>query len=264
MAVKESGLRLAPPTRAPSISSWPRGAGGIVGLDAAAVEDAHLRGDVGAEQLGDFSADDLVRVGGHLGRGGFAGADGPDGLIGNDDGRGHFGGDAGERSGDLGLENLFGFAGFALGEDFADADDGNQAVLERGVELLVDDFVGLGEVLAALGVADERMRAADGLELADGGFAGVGAFFGKVDVLRADGDVRSLGGFNDGGQQDGRGEQGDLVAGVAGNQGQEGIDKSLGFGGRFVHLPISGNECFTGHFSGLLGLILADGPGGAG
>ena len=62
-------------------------------------------------------------------------------------------------------------------------------MLERGVQLLVDDFVGLGEVLAALGVADEGVRSAHGDELADGGLAGVGAFLGKVDVLRADGDV---------------------------------------------------------------------------
>ena len=116
------------------------------------------------------------------------------------------------------------------------------------MELLVHDFVGLGEVLAALGVADEGMGSADGLELADGGFASVGAFFGEVDVLGADGDVGSLGGVDDCGQQDGRGEQGDFVAGVAGNQGQKSIDKCLGFGGRFVHLPVGGNQCFTWHF----------------
>ena len=190
----------------------------------------------------------LVRVDGHLGRGGFAGADGPDGLVGDDDGCGGFGGDAGEGAGDLRLEHLFGFAGFALGENFADADDGNDAVLERGVQLLVDDFVGLGEVLAALGVADERVGSADGDELADGGFAGVGAFFGEVDVLAADGDVRALGGFNHRGQQDGRWEEGDLVAGVAGDERQKCIDKGLGFGRRLVHLPIGGDQSFTHDF----------------
>ena len=108
-----------------------------------------------------------MRVGGHLGRGGFAGADGPDWLISDDNGRGGFRGDAGEGTGDLGLENGLGLAGFALGEDFANADDRNNVVLERGVELLVDDFVGLGKVLAALGVADEGVGCADGEELAD-------------------------------------------------------------------------------------------------
>ena len=87
-----------------------------------------------------------------------------------------------ECAGDLGLEHVGRLAGFALGEHFAHADDGNDAVLERGVQLLVDDLVGLGEVLAALGVADQGMRSADGNELARG-FASVGAFFGEVDVL---------------------------------------------------------------------------------
>ena len=94
-------MRLAPPTSAPSISSWPHEGGGIVRLDAAAVEDAHLRCDVGAEQLGNFRADDLVCFDSHLRRGGFAGADGPDGLVGDDDRLGGLRRDAGKRSGDL-------------------------------------------------------------------------------------------------------------------------------------------------------------------
>jgi hypothetical protein len=34
---------------------------------------------------------------------------------------------------------------------------------------------------------------------------------------------------------------------MAGNKGQKGIDKGLGFGGRLVHLPIGGNQGFTRH-----------------
>ena len=93
------------------------------------------------------------------------------------------------------------------------------------------------------------MRTAHGLELTHRGLAGVRAFLGKVDVLRADGHVRALGGCNHRGQQHGRGKQGNLVAGVADNKGQKGIDEGLGFGGRLVHLPIGGNQCFAGHFS---------------
>ncbi len=101
------------------------------------------------------------------------------------------------------------------------------------------------EVLAALGVADERVGSADGDELADRGFAGVGAFFGEVDVLRADGDVRALGGFDHGGQQNRRWEEGDLVARVAGDEGQKCVDKRLGFGRRLVHLPVGSNQFLT-------------------
>jgi len=76
-------------------------------------------------------------------------------------------------------------------------------MLSAVCSFLFDDFVGLGKVLAALGVADERVRSAYGEELADGGFAGVGAFLGKVDILRADQDVGALGGGNHGGQENG-------------------------------------------------------------
>ena len=62
----------------------------------------------------------------------------------------------------LAAENVFGQAGLALLQNFADADDGNQAGVERGQQLAIDRVVGLAEVLAALGVADDDVRAAGG------------------------------------------------------------------------------------------------------
>ncbi len=126
-----------------------------------------LRRDVGAEQLGNFGANDLVRIDCHLGSGGFAGANGPDGFVGDDDRCGGLGVMPAKAPVTCVLSTCFGLAGFALGQNFADADDGNDAVLERGVQLLVDDLIGLGKVLAALGVADERVGSTDGDELAD-------------------------------------------------------------------------------------------------
>ena len=46
--------------------------------------------------------------------------------------------DAFEGDGDLELEDLFGQVGLALGEVLADADDGDEAVGEGGLELEVD------------------------------------------------------------------------------------------------------------------------------
>ena len=76
--------------------------------------------------------------------------------------------------------------GFALGELLADADDGDEAVGERGLELEVDALVGLVEVLAAFAVADEDVGDAEGLEHERRGLAGVGALVEPVHVLRAD------------------------------------------------------------------------------
>ncbi len=58
--------------------------------------------------------------------------------------------DAFERDGGLALEDFCGLVGLALGELLADADDGDEAMRERGLELEVDALVGLVEVLAAL------------------------------------------------------------------------------------------------------------------
>ena len=118
----------------------------------------------GREGLGDLGADDLVGFFGDLGGGGAAGADGPDGLVGEDDGSGDGGVDAFEGDGGLEFEDVGGEVGFALFEFFADADDGDERVGEGGFELEVDGGVGLVEVLAALGVADEDVGGSDGGE----------------------------------------------------------------------------------------------------
>ena len=96
--------------------------------------------------------------------------------------------DAFEGDGDLEIEDVCGEVGFALFEVLADADDGREAVGEGGLELEVDGGVGLVEVLAALGVADEDVGGADGGEHGGRGLAGVGAFVEPVHGLRADED----------------------------------------------------------------------------
>jgi len=88
---------------------------GVLGLDAAAVEDAGGFGQVGVEDVGQFCADDHVGFDGHLWSGGFAGSDGPDRLVGDDQGVGCGGRYAGERALELGEQDLGGLAGFAFG-----------------------------------------------------------------------------------------------------------------------------------------------------
>ena len=97
--------------------------------------------------------------------------------------------DAGEGAAKLRAEHGGGVVGFALGEDFSDADDGNDAMLEGSVEFLINDMVGFVEVLATFGVTDEGMGCADGFEHVRGGFAGEGAFLGVVHILQASEDV---------------------------------------------------------------------------
>ncbi len=120
------------------------------------------RGDIRAQQLGHFRANDLVRIDCNLRRGGLAGADGPHRLIRNDDGRGGFGRDCPQSAPRSASSNLRSLACFALCKHFANANNWNNAVLQRGMQLLVDDLVGLGKILPPLRVADQRMRSAHG------------------------------------------------------------------------------------------------------
>src|SRR5205085_11438615 len=71
----------------------------------------------------------------------------------------------------------------------ADAGDHEQAGLERGQRPPRHRLVALAEVLAALGVADDRAVDAELEQHSGGDLAGVGALVRPVDVLRGDRDL---------------------------------------------------------------------------
>jgi hypothetical protein len=95
---------------------------------------------------------DFLRL---LRRGDLAGADGPDGLVGDDNARGHFLAHALECALKLGLHDLERRTRFALREGLADAEDRLQLGLERSHHLLVDECVVLAEVGSPLAVAED-------------------------------------------------------------------------------------------------------------
>ena len=99
--------------------------------------------------------DERVRLLRLLGRRGLAGADRPDGLVGD-----HEAGSspaANASASTWRLSTSLGLARLALGlERLADARDHAEARVERGARAPRDRLVGLAEVLAALGVADDR------------------------------------------------------------------------------------------------------------
>ena len=156
--------------------------------------------------------------------------------------RGGVGGvDAFERDGGLELEDVGGEVGLALVEVLADADDGDEFVGECGLELEVDGGVGLVEVLAALGVADENVRGADGGELRGRGLAGVGAGFEPVHGLGSDVDGGVARGVDGGGERGHRWAENDLGMAMMGDKGEEGVDEGDGLGGGLEHLPVGGD-----------------------
>ena len=214
----------------------------VVGFDGAAVKDADGFGELGVEGFCDLRADDFVGLVGDLGGGSAAGADGPYGLVGEDDGRGVGGVDAFEGDGGLEFEHVAGEPGFALFEFFADADDGDEGMMKSGFELEVDGGVSLGEVLAALGVSDEDVSGSDGGEHDGRGLAGEGPLAFPVHVLGADEDGFAAGGVDERGERGhGRAED-DLGGGVFLDEGEEAGEEGGGLGGGFVHLPVGGYE----------------------
>ena len=184
----------------------------VFGVHGAAVLNAHPA-DVLAriDLLHAFSdvADGLVGlcVGGRLSR-----ADGPDGLVGDDD-LGEIL-HAHEVGRDLFIEHLLGHAEFPFVEALPDADDGGEAGGEGCERALIHGFVGLSEVLAAFAVADDDVLHAVFLEHLRGDLARVGAALGIVHVLRAELDLGAVDGLLDGGDVDGGDAYDDVALGL--------------------------------------------------
>jgi hypothetical protein len=113
------------------------------------------------------------------------------------------------------------------------------------VDLLVDGDVGLAEVLAALGVADDDILYAQVLEHVGGHLAGVGPAGLVVQVLRAHGHPHVLEGLQGGGDVHEGDAHHHLAPLGAGQDGLELLGKLLGVAGSFVHLPVAGNNGLT-------------------
>ena len=92
---------------------------------------------------------------------------------------------------DLAPENLLGLPRLALALQLAHAGDDEQARLERRRRPAARDLVRLAEVLAPLGVADDRRVDPELAQHRRGDLAGEGALALPVHVLRADGHLAS-------------------------------------------------------------------------
>jgi len=214
----------------------------VVGFDGTAVEDACSFCGALATATGELIADDAMGFGGDFGCGGGPGADGPDGFVGDDEAACFGRGDIVQSRAKLAADDLFGATVFTLSEGFTDVNDGREAMDDGGLENEVDAVVGLAEVEALLGVAEEYVTAADGHQHGGRDLAGVGTFVEPVHVLRAGADVVVVGGDDGGGERgEGREDQ-NLVAFMAGDERKKIFDEAYGFDWGFVHLPVAGDD----------------------
>src|SRR2546425_9354037 len=222
----------------------------ISGFHAAAIEDADAPGRRVGREADELAADGVVHFL-RLPRGrGAARADRPDRLVG-DHAPGDLGGrGAGEGARHLPLDDRGGRVGVPLGERLADADGRRELGGEDGVQAAVHRLVGLAEVLAALGVPDDDVRAPRLAQHRRRDLAGVGALRLPVDVLRPETDLRAGNCLGDGLEgREGRGDR-HLAAGYAADRLGERSRERHGLASRPVHLPVAGDQRCAIHVSG--------------
>mmetsp|Transcript_88654 Transcript_88654/g.173387 ORF Transcript_88654/g.173387 Transcript_88654/m.173387 type:complete len:290 (+) Transcript_88654:120-989(+) len=156
----------------------------------AAILDAHLLRHLGGDLLLQEGADGRVRLLRLVRRGHLAGADGPDGLVGDDDVVPVL--DLRDHSGQLPLVHLVRLPRLALLQQLADAEDHLHALLLADLHLLRRDLVGVAVLRAALGVADERPTDAEVGEVLRAPLPGESAEARGRDVLGGHGHAQAL------------------------------------------------------------------------
>ena len=164
----------------------------VLAVDAAAVQDTDLVGDLLADVAAEPLADSVVDLLGLLDGGDLAGADGPDGLVGINNLLPVGARDPLGQRAQLVLNDGDGLAGLALLERLAAAPDDAHAAVDGKLGLAGDQVVRLAQQGAALRVAQDGPVDVDILELRDADLAREGAVGLVVDVLGRDGDAGLL------------------------------------------------------------------------
>ena len=134
---------------------------GVVRLDAAAVLNPHRRRKLRIVTLGKHLAKIMMHFLGLLGRGDPAGADRPNRLVGDHQPADLLRRNAGQRAVELPADHFVRAAGFAIGQQLADANDRRQPGGQCGQQLLVHLGIGFLEQLPPLAVAENDEPAAE-------------------------------------------------------------------------------------------------------
>ena len=152
--------------------------------DTATVDDSGVVRSGLADLLGEVLADGGVNLLGLLSAGDLAGADGPDGLVGNDDLAPVLDllGDSAELVGN----DVDGLVGLSLLEGLANAENNTESVVESGLGLGGNEVVGLLEDDTTLGVTGQSPGDVGLLELAGRDLTGEGTVGLVEDVLSSD------------------------------------------------------------------------------
>ena len=214
---------------------------GVAAVDAATVEQGNIAGGGGKKAAQGFEDGPAHDLGGGLGRGGLAGPDGPDRLVGDYQAGGVA--DSLQSRPDLAADDVRRPTLFSLLQGLANAHDGLQSGCLGRLDLVIDRFIGLAEHLAALRVTQYNV-VAEALKHARRYFAGESAGFLEVHILGANFDCGARNGVSDCGQRDKRRAKHQVHTFYSGHSGPVPNSSSQGSGLRNggVHLPVSSDD----------------------
>lgn len=156
---------------------------GVLAVDRASVDDADVVGGILGDLLGNVGTDSGVDLLGIVRSGGKAGADGPDGLVGNHNLVPVLGVKLGNNGVDLRLDNVNGLVGVALLEGLTNAENDRDTARDSKLGLLGNELVVLLDNSAALRVADDNPSGTNVLDLVNRNLTGVGARALDIGVL---------------------------------------------------------------------------------
>ena len=216
---------------------------GVVRFDAAAVENTGAFGKRRIITSGEPFAKVFVRGFGLFRGSGYAGTDGPDGFVGDDDtGCGVFI-DLVEGALHLPVEDFFGEACGAFVEEFSDAEYGYEPAGVGVGEFSIEEVVCFAEERAAFAVTDEHILAAAVFEHVCGDFACEGALWFGIEVLGAEFECGAGDFVGDGEEVGERGADEDFDTGLFGrDSGGKFAGEINGGLAEGVHLPVSGDQ----------------------
>mmetsp|Transcript_104148 Transcript_104148/g.299743 ORF Transcript_104148/g.299743 Transcript_104148/m.299743 type:complete len:290 (+) Transcript_104148:121-990(+) len=212
----------------------------------AAILDAHLLRHLGGNLLLQEGADGRVRLLRLVRRSHLARADGPDGLVGDDDVVPIL--DLRDDGGELALVHLVCLPRLALLQHLADAQDDLDALLLADLDLLRRDLVGVAVLGAALGVADERPPDAEVGEVLRAPFPGEGTEACGRDILGGHGHAEGLDALLDHGDMQGGGADEDVDLVLVERRPLPSLDQLRGRLRRcWVALPVAADDRLAGH-----------------
>src|SRR5262249_45687885 len=127
----------------------------------------------------------------------------------------------------------------------ADTNDSFQLALQGASKFAIHFGVGLAEILAALGVSNDHLLAANRDKHCCRYLSGECTLFLPVHVLCSNNDPSAANGLEGSGEADERRQDRNVIAVVPGDQRAEFVNEGGGLAGRFMHLPIGGDELFS-------------------